>query len=216
MGLFNKRKEISQTDKSRAANLFAERDKQPEETVCDGMQHRIQSMGKLTGAETVERAKTSEQRLAELRQTKDDSKHADEAIKGLASAHRNETVFAAVEPGKKDVLTEKQRKQAEKEGMSKADHITAGLKNKSLLTEVKADGKDQTKNLNEKEIGMLTAGFRNVGLITEVQAGKAQTATQKREQDLQELENAESVIATYANFNFHKSNASPENKEGGE
>ena len=230
MGLFGKKP--SQEDKERAANVFAERDKQPANTGGDGVEDRIFGYNKLKGAETVKQQEAPGapvDRIAELRRIREArnadptatqfvDKKADAEARGAADAYMTarKNIIDSTGIARSGGMSAEERAEVERQGMGMLGSITDGIKNKQFLTEVdeevgeilagkRAAGNKDADNLKEDEVQAATARFRNVGFFTETEVDEYKqvlTEEEKLERDLDELEHAEAAIKSFTNIGF--------------
>ena len=226
MGLFSK-KPVPQSDKDRASNAFADRDKQ---TVSsdDGVADRIFGYNTLKGAETLHKVGQAQpgqpvDRIEELRRIRDAQQRDKEfETSGQISARAQADAAARSAAGdaitarknlissdgiaRRSELSAEERAVIERQGMSHLGGITDTLKNKNLLTEIEGLGDtNNTSNLDDGEIDNRTAAFRNVGFITETEVDeytRPLTDAEKLDKDLEELESAEKAISSFTNFGF--------------
>jgi len=195
MGLFGKKP--SQEDKDRAANVFAERDKQPITSAdTSGVEDRIFGYNKLQGAETVkpkeEAPSAPVNRIDELRRIRDEranpttpesrfDKQVDADARSAAdqymSARKN--VLDSTGIARPAGPSAEERAEMAQHGMERVDSIVGGIKNKQFLTNVddelgddlgeKKAPKQAAANMDAAEIHAATAKFRNVGFFTETE-----------------------------------------------
>jgi len=234
VGLFGKK--VPQTEKDRASNAFADRDKTPLTTDDGDVAGRVLEYNKLKGAETLQRQAGPISRVDELRQIRDDrsrdkeyeakqgrTQHEQASAEGkmtagdAVTARSNLIASNAIKRRKK--LNPEEVAEIERQGLEALAGITATYKNTNLLTDVAANTADNTENFDNGEIGDKTAVFRNVGLLTETEvdefASKPLTKDEKLNQDLEELESAEKAISSYANPSFREKDEEPTSEEGG-
>jgi hypothetical protein len=245
VGLFGKKKP-TQEDANRAANVFAEREKQPTETAGGGVEDRIMGYTTHKGAEAIKAEATAHlptDRISELRRIRDGrnedkteeiaaKKQASDEAKSTAdvyiAARQNMMGSAGITP-RVDEPTAEERAQTEQKGMEALESIVSSIKNESFATGVteeigetftgtKAPDPGGTDNLAEDEVAKATARFRNVGFFTETEPveQKVLTAEEKLEKDLDELDSAEKAIASFTNLGFQNKSTTESQTTGEE
>jgi len=230
MGLFGKKP--SQEDKDRAANVFAERDKQPISSAdTSGVEDRIFGYNKPQGAETLkpkeEAPSAPVNRIDELRKIREEranptkpedrfDKQADTDARSAAATYMDtrKNMLGSEGIARPTGPSAEERAEMQRQGMTQLDSVVGNIKNKQFLTDVDAELGDDfgdkkapkaaAANMDADEVQAATARFRNVGFFTETIAEdkKVLTEDEKLEQDLDELEHAEQAIKSFTNVGF--------------
>jgi len=229
MGLFGKKKP-SQEDANRAANVFAERDKQPaESTMGNGVEDRIFGYTSHKGADAVKAEATAHlptDRISELRRIRDERSDETKAAQAAAAQQVDQDGKSAADvymTARKNILdstgiqrsegpSAEERAQTTQHGMNTLGDIVSGIKNEQFFnTKVEADiggsveKKPAAENMDTNEVAAATAKFRNVGFFTETEVDESKPTLTKEEQlerDLDELDHAEKAIASFTNVGF--------------
>lgn len=227
MGLFGKKKP-SQEDASRASNIFAERDKQPQATEGGGgVEDRIFGYTSHKGADEVKAQSVAHlptDRISELRRIREsrvdttaaeEAKKIDEEGRSAADVYMTarKNIIDSTGIQKSEQPSAEDRAEIERRGMNTLDNIVSGIKNKQFLTEVdeevgeileqKRAAKSETQaadNLAADEVAAATAKFRNVGFFTETEVDETKKVLTADEKLEKDLDELEFAEKAIASF----------------